>query len=385
MELQQNREKHGKFHKRQANFELLRIMAMMMVVMLHYFSKGGLLTGFEGEWQLGTYTAWLLEGFCASSVNVFVLLSGYFLVKVDFKWKRIVTLWLQVLFYSVGVAAVLLLTGVLQLADMTIYQVLDFVFPIQTEHYWFATAYVFMYLFSPVLNAGMKAMTQKQHRNVVLGLIGVFSLIKSVVPFNLNMDHYGYDVIWFLCLYMIAGYIRLYGIPFFTKVRKGSAESDNTAVEKKLFRKSICTYVMATLAMFAVLLAVGVFYKMTGKLADFVTKPYQYNHILNLAASVALFYAFYYVRVKGKLADIVCAISPYVFGVYLLHEHIGLRYLWPQWFAVNQYGQTVFFLPHLIVTVLVVFAAGVLVDYVRSLLFRAAEHGIVCLRRKKEA
>lgn len=384
MELQQSREKHGKFHKRQANFELLRIMAMMMVVTLHYLSKGGLLTGFEGEWRSGTYTAWLLEGFCASGVNVFVLLSGYFLVEAGCKWRKILTLWLQVWFYSVGVFVVLVLTGVLQLSDMTIYNLLDFVFPIQTEHYWFATAYVFMYLFSPVLNAGMKAMTQKQHKMIVLALIAVFSMIKSVVPFNLNMDRYGYDVIWFLCLYLIAGYIRLYGIPFFTQPTNVSADCDDTAIRRKMFGKSVLTYIVATLAMFAVLMAVGTFYRLTGKLADFVTKSYQYNHILNLAASVALFYAFYHIRVKGKLADMVCTVSPYVFGVYLLHEHIGLRYLWPQWFAVHEYGQSFLFLPHLIVTVLVIFAAGILVDYVRSLLFYGVETGIMCLCQKKE-
>lgn len=364
-----------KLHTRQANFELLRIKAMMMVVMLHYFSKGGLLTGFGEAWHFGTYAAWLLEAFCASSVNAFVLLSGYFLVEAGFRWKRLVTLWLQVLFYSVGIAVVLLLTGVWQASDITLYALIDYIFPVQTEHYWFATAYIFLYLFSPVLNAGMKAMTRQQHKMTVLLLIAVFSLTKSVIPFNLNMDHYGYDTLWFLCLYMIAGYIRLYGIPFFQQ--DGKEDNDSAAVKKKLFWKSVLSYLAASFAMFAVFMAVGGFYKMTGKLADFVTKSYQYNHILNLAASVALFYAFYHYEVKGGLAKIVCAVSPYVFGVYLLHEHIGLRSLWPQWFAVHKYGQTVFFLPHMLATVCIIFAAGIAVDYVRSLLFRCGER-IVC-------
>ena len=275
-------------------------------------------------------------------------------------------LWLQVWFYSVGIAVVLILLGVMPMADITIYQVLDFIFPIQTEHYWFATAYVFMYLFSPVLNVGIKGMTQKQHRNVILGLLLVFSIVKSVVPFNLNMDSFGYDVVWFMCLYMVAGYIRRYGIPFFSGLKK-----------------SLITYVSITTVMYLACMAVGGFYKVTGKLADFVTKPYQYNHILNVFASVALFYVFYHLKIKGRIAEVICRISPYVFGVYLLHEHIGLRYVWPQWFKVNVYGRTLYMLPHLLITVLLIFAAGVLLDFCRNRLFVLAEKGTVKLIKKK--
>lgn len=387
METRQDNGAHGKLHTekpytkkphtRQANFELLRIAAMMMVVMLHYFSKGGLLLGFGEAWLPSTYGAWLLEAFCASSVNVFVLISGYFLVEAGFRWQRTVTLWLQVLFYSVGIAVILLFTGVLPLSDMTVYALIDYIFPIQTEHYWFATAYVFMCLFSPVLNVGMKAMTQKQHKMTALMLIAVFSLVKSVVPFNLNMDRYGYDTIWFLCLYMIAGYIRLYGIPYLAGKR-------DFASEKKPLYRCLLFYAAASLAMFAVFMAVGGVYERTGKLADFVTKSYQYNHILNLAASVALFYVFYHLKIRGKAADVICAVSPYVFGVYLLHEHIGLRFLWPQWFAVHKYGQTALFLPHLLATVLIIFAAGILTDYIRSILFRAVERLLASLRKRKQ-
>lgn len=378
MDRRQDKAVHGKFHKRQANFELLRIKAMMMIVMLHYFSKGNLLVGFGEPLGFSGVAAWILDGFCASAVNVFVLMSGYFLIEAGFKWKRLLTLWLQVMFYSVGVTVVLLISGVWKLADMTLYAWVDCVFPIQSEHYWFATAYLFMYLFSPLLNAGMKALTKTQHRNVITALVAVFSLSKSVLPVHLNMDRAGYDVVWFMCLYVIAGYIRMYGIPFFTE--KKSLESSLPARvfgTKQLFVKSVVSYIAATLAMFTVLMTVGIISAKTGRLEGFATKAYQYNHILNLFASIALFYSFYHYEVKGKFADIVCRISPYVFGVYLLHEHLGLRYLWLTWFQVEKYGKTGFFLPHLILTVLCVFAVGIIVDYVRSLLFKAVEKMLI--------
>ncbi len=351
-----------KQHTRQANFELLRVKAMLMVVVLHYLSKGGLLLEFGKPWQTTAYAAWLLEAFCVPGVNVFVLLSGYFLMDSKFRIRRLVTLWLQVFSYSAGIAALLFLTGAWKLSDLTVYALMDYIFPIQTEHYWFATAYFFMYLFSPFLLSGMKAMTQKQHKTLLLALLAAFSVPKSLIPLPLAMDRYGYDALWFLCLLVLAGYMRRYGIAFFT-------ETAGLSDKKKMFWRSIFVYAAASLSIFAIFMAAGGLYQATGKLADLAAKPFQYNHLLNLIASVALFYAFSYYEAKEKLANIICAVSPYVFGVYLLHEHIGLRYAWPQWFRVRQYGQTALFVPHLLATISAVFAAGILVDYGRSRLF----------------
>lgn len=32
---------------------------------------------------------------------------------------------------------------------------------------------------------------------------------------KLETDNQGYDVIWYLCVFLVAAYIRLYGIPFY--------------------------------------------------------------------------------------------------------------------------------------------------------------------------
>ena len=62
---------------RMANLELLRCVAMMMVVVLHYLGKGSLLGDLTAE-RMGAagYVAWILESFCIVAVNVYMLLSG---------------------------------------------------------------------------------------------------------------------------------------------------------------------------------------------------------------------------------------------------------------------------------------------------------------------
>ena len=58
--------------------ELLRIIAMMMVVGLHYLNFGGILWS---EAVMNRRIAWGIEAFLFVAVNCYVLISGYFLVK----------------------------------------------------------------------------------------------------------------------------------------------------------------------------------------------------------------------------------------------------------------------------------------------------------------
>ena len=78
--------------KRQANFELLRIVAMLMIIVLHYLNKGELLTAYTTDRTVINYAAHLIEAFCIVAVNCYVLLSGYFLVESAWRPGRVVSL-----------------------------------------------------------------------------------------------------------------------------------------------------------------------------------------------------------------------------------------------------------------------------------------------------
>lgn len=56
-------------------------MAMMMVVVLHYLGKGGLLPDLTAPLSVQDMVAWLLEAFCIVAVNVYMMISGYFYAK----------------------------------------------------------------------------------------------------------------------------------------------------------------------------------------------------------------------------------------------------------------------------------------------------------------
>lgn len=339
--------------KRMENMELLRILAMIMVIMLHYLSKGNVLPDMKGNLTLNGYLSWILEAFSIVAVNVYMLISGYFLVETGFKCRRIVQLIGQVLFYSIVMTLVLLATGVIQVENLTIYQLLQYILPIQMNQYWFATAYVMMYLFSPLLNVAVRNMKRNQLKAVIVLLLLFFSINKSILPIRLEIDHLGYDGIWFICVYLAAAYIRLYGIPFF-----------------KSFKKSLLCYLAGCGGIFGIALCIRVIYLKTGMLDDFMIATYHYNHILNLFTAISIFYAFSHCKIpEGKIADWIIKIGPYTFGVYLLHEQLEMRNLWPKWFGADLGETSILFLLRSFGSVLVVFVIGIAVDMLRKRLF----------------
>ena len=105
--------------------------------------------------------------------------------------------------------------------------------------------------------------------------------------------------------------------------------------------------------------------------------PYHYNFVLCLLAAIGLFYGFLKLRIKeGRMADLIRKAGGLCFGVYLLHEHVDLRYRWYWWIkdAVNPSGETgmAAFFVELSGCVIILFTAGLFIDYIRKILFAAA-------------
>ena len=86
----------GSAKKRDANFELLRIIAMFMIITLHYnlYSNSMLVLGSPAT-RVQLF-ATFLEGFALTGLNVYVLLSGYFLSDSNVKPSRLLGLIAQV-------------------------------------------------------------------------------------------------------------------------------------------------------------------------------------------------------------------------------------------------------------------------------------------------
>lgn len=353
--------------KRLANLELLRCVAMLMVVVLHYLGKGGLLPELTAE-SFGTAgtAAWLLEAFCIVAVNVYMFISGYFLCTSHFKLSRLLRLLGQVWLYSVVFGLVGALTGVVAETPVDTHYFLTLLFPVNMGHYWFMTAYFFCYLLLPLVGSALKRMTKGQLQCAVAVLLVTFCVSKSVLPFRLEMDAKGYDCLWYLCVFAAAAYVRRFGVPFLEKKGRG-----------------LLLYVSCSLMAFGGTLLLRQLYLRTGSLGRMVGMCMEYNHILPFLAAVGLFAAFCRIQLHGKIASVIEKIAPYTLGVYLLHENLGLRYTWQNWLGAGSVLEleasggvaavAVLFAATLAAAVCM-FACGVLTDMVRAGMAKGIHH-----------
>ena len=339
---------------RQANFEILRILAMLMVVTMHYLIKGQVAVSQSVDQSGVNLLAWFLQSACIVAVNVYVLISGYFLPDSVWSMKKLLQLVCQVWFYSLVIPLLCYCLSVGEVKAWDFYDWLAVIFPFQMEHYWFATAYIILYLISPIIKMAVEHLKEQELRRIILLLLLFFSIGKSVIPVKIPTDKYGYDFGWFVCLYLIACYLRLYGIPWFNRIRKG-----------------LLVYGIGTLLIFCYSALLGFLSRKGLPLSYAMDMTFSYNHILVLISSIGLFYGFRYMRFPQRGFGLLCSkIAPYTFGVYLLHENMAVRNLWQSWFGIEKVKDSYLFLPHMILTVLLVFTAGIAADYIRYSIFR---------------
>lgn len=316
-----NQTNHNEIQNKQRmpNLDLLRCVAMMMVVVLHYLGKGNLLPDLTGR-GMGAMgiTAWLLESFCIVAVNAYMLISGYFLCTSSFKVSRLLQLWLQIWFYSMAFGLLGALTGALSGTAFDFHYLLTLLFPITMDHYWFLTAYVFLYLLLPFVGTAVKKMTKQQLQIAIGLLLGAFCAAKSILPVRLETDQKGYDCLWYLCVFLTAAYLRRFGVPFLEKKRRGAM-----------------LYAGGCLLIFAGTFLLREVNLRTGRMEMLLKVCLEYNHVLVFLAAVGLFAAFCRLRIQGKPAKIISGIAPYTLGVYLLHENLGLRYSWQNWLGAK--------------------------------------------------
>ncbi|MBR5419992.1 MAG: GNAT family N-acetyltransferase [Lachnospiraceae bacterium] len=341
---------------RDMRFEALRVIAMLMIILLHYLDKGNLLEPLASKKTASNYGFWFLEAMALCSVNVYVMISGYFAVDARFSLRKFLRLWAQVFFYSVIVAAVIFLFKLESFTDhMNLYELSRLVFPISSGHYWFATVFLLLTLFAPFLGQGMKKLSKIQFQYILICLLCFSCGLKTVFPehFAGTEDH-GVGLFWFLTVFLLAGYIRLYGLPF--------AKTKLTAALWFVL-SSLC--VLPCILLYDTLEEKGFMYATL--LAD------DYNHGLILLGSLGLFMLFANMKSgKSRVLAFIGRFAPYAFGVYLLHEHIFLQYLWPKWLHVEDiYGPLRAL--HIPASLVLIFAVGAFVDFIRSKIFALVE------------
>ena len=119
------------------------------------------------------------------------------------------------------------------------------------------------------------------------------SVGKSVLPVSFVTDHYGYDYGWFLCLFLIAAYLRMYGCRFLGSKRSGGL-----------------LYIGMGFCIFAASAAAVLLSDKADAFAYYADMPYTYNHIFCLLGAVGLFGVFARMKIReGRAAALIRRLS----------------------------------------------------------------------------
>lgn len=273
--------------ERNSNMELLRIVAMSMILVGHFFVHG-----FEHSLRLtDTYRALAPLHICG--VNLFFLIPGWFGIR--FSLRSFVKL-IGITFFFVALNIFILFLCGKEIGGKLIIDL--FIFPVSRGNYWFIMVYLALMIISPLLNAGMEYL-DKRRFNSFMVLLSLFMLYSCALGGNyVNVN--GYTIMQGIWLYLVAAWLRRLG-PL----------TDRIPVWGWILGFLVCSA------------GTAIVYVLTGKMSML-----NYNMPFVVLASVCFFMIFTRIDFKSRVIN---AIAPAAFGCYLLQDGLFGRNLIYPW------------------------------------------------------
>lgn len=192
---------------RESNMELLRMVAMLLVMIVHANFRALHVPTFEEVHTniSSSVLRYFTESISIICVNLFILLSGWY--GINFKLSRLRDFLIQVFFFSVFCAVAFY---VLHPEGFSLREAISHILLTGQWDYWFVKSYFCLYLFAPVLNMFVKHATKEQFRTFLIAFY-IFQTIYAFVFWDgASFLQNGYSALSFMGLYLLARYIRLY-------------------------------------------------------------------------------------------------------------------------------------------------------------------------------
>lgn len=333
--------------KRESNIELLRILSMVMIIAHHIAVHSGFSFSTEHVTLNRLWVQWLSLG-GKIGVNVFVLISGYFLIlSHEIKINKFLKLLLQILTYSVGIYFIFIILG---LEPFGIKTFIKNLLPITFSKWWFASVYVLLYLLYPYINKLLTSLSKIQYQRLLILLLICWCIIPTVFTRSWQLN----NLLWFIFLYSVAGYIRLH---FNTKILKSRH------------------YLLISFAIMLLTYLSAVIFDILGTKYPFfsqhATHFYGQQMLPIFLISITLFIGFTEIKLPNN--SVINIVSSATFGVYLIHDDNYIReLLWETIFKNASYQNSNILIPYSVIQIIVVFIACTLIELVRIHLIEKA-------------
>ena len=305
-------------HKqRESNLELFRIVVMLLIVAHHYVVNSGVGEAISSNpLSPNSIFYYFLGMWGKTGINCFVLITGWFMCTSRITLQKFLKLLMEIE-----------------------------LLPVRHIKDGFVPCFLIFYLCIPFLSILVRNMDRKMHLILIGLLLFLYTFLSTIPIFSVTMNY----VSWFITLFIIASYMRLYEFP----LKDGHISS--------WILLSIGAAVLSMLSVWAIICS--------GKNAS----PYWFvsdsNKVMALVTSLCLFILFRTIRIP--YSKLINSIGATTFGVLLIHAHNNTmrQWLWRDLFDNVGHLSIPHYANRSLGVVVLVFIVCAIIDYLRIVFF----------------
>lgn len=332
--------------KHNYGIDLLRIVAMLIIIAHHFALHSGLI--FDSTSSQGTILSIFALG-GKTGVNIFVLITG-FCSSGTIRWKKVANIIGCTVFYSLVLFFFSIMTGAIAWSGKALLKAcVPFLLG---GDYWFIVIYLILYILIPILSKVAQDLSERAYRMYLLFFTCVLCFLPSVAGNFIQVNDFGYSsLVWFIYLYFLGAYLHKYDV--FTKLG------------------SKIHFILGLFVVVQIVACIAVCWKdsdgILGKLLECFAN-YSANAVSPLAISVLSLGVFKKLKIRF-CEKAILQIGAATLGVYLIHDNSAFRgWLWSTVYSlVTRIGQ----LPFIVVAslvVLIVFILSSAIEILRSII-----------------
>lgn len=339
--------------ERNYGIDLLRCIAMFMIVVLHVQSYG---VWRNTQMLTANYFAIsMIRSIVWCAVNCYALISGYVLYNSKPKYSRLLELWFEVIFYTIAIRTIYdIYHGV------SIQYILRHIgyalFPVSQNFYWYISAYFGMYLLIPALNMAIEHLDKVTLKRMAVGIILLMCIASSIFCKDPYMLNTGVSCLWLCIMYVAGGVLHKY-------------DYLNRLSRKKALVIFCVSTIITTIA--AILCE-----NIISRTAVVIVLNYTFPFIIiNAVCLVAIFVK---TEIKPCFKGIIKWFSAATLGVYIIHMHplihAASKELTTSWAG----GSTFAVVGKILIYSAVIYVACSLIDMVRIKIFSVLRVKKIC-------
>lgn len=341
-----HKEKWIQSNKRDSSMELLRILAIIMII-FHHFVNWSHSPFLIEDISIQKFRYELIHIWWKIWVNLFILISWYYLSKSNtVKIKKVIKFRCECFFYSLWI---FLIYCFFSHTKITIWNLIDASTPITSYHLWFTAPYIIMYLLHPLLNIVCSSFNKKSHKKFLTLLMLVWIIVPIFHP--VWWEDFNNQVLWFISIYFVANYIRCYQSNF---------TSNKKEIKKTLIESCLLLYLLKVIIIIIEAKLTIIPTYIHNALTEM--KPYS---ITVFTISILLF--LYFTTIKIKYKKRINIIASTTFWIYLIHWNRLLKPIMRNsWFKVQDSRWSLNVIPYSIAVVMIIFCICAIIDLLRQ-------------------